>query len=59
MLQKDRDWIDHHFDTLRREIVKVQIDIATLKVKAGVWGIIGGAIPVAIGLGIYLVTHLG
>lgn len=57
MIQKDREWIENHFDSLRREVVKVQIDIATLKVKAGIWGLIGGAIPVAAALGIYLLTR--
>ena len=57
MLTKDREWIDDKFESLRREIVKVQIDIATLKVKSGIWGLIGGSIPILITLLIYLVTR--
>jgi hypothetical protein len=55
--QRERDWIEQHFDTLRREVVKIQIDIATLKAKAGIWGLIGGAIPVVITIAIYLVLR--
>lgn len=29
---------------------KIQVEIATLKVKSGIWGLIGACIPVAIGL---------
>lgn len=28
----------------------LKVEIANLKVKSGVWGLVGGAIPVAIGL---------
>ncbi|MHC4867694.1 MAG: hypothetical protein ACYTEX_26790 [Planctomycetota bacterium] len=58
MLQRDRDWIEKHFETLHKEVVKVQVDIAALKTKAGIWGAFGGAIPVLIGIGIYLVTRI-
>lgn len=33
---------------------KINVEIATLKVKSGVWGLVGASIPVAIGLGIEL-----
>ncbi len=32
----------------------VRTEIATLKVRSGVWGMIGGAIPVAVGLAIWI-----
>jgi hypothetical protein len=54
----DKQWIEGKFEELRKEIVKVQIDIATLKVKASIWGLMGGAIPVAILLAVYLVEKL-
>lgn len=57
MLQRDREWIEKHFESLRKEVVKVQVDIATLKVKAGVWGLFGGAIPILIALGVYWITR--
>ncbi len=55
----DREWFDKKFDELRKEVVKVQIDVATLKVKAGVWGLIGGSIPLAIMLAAYFIEKLG
>ncbi len=33
---------------------EIKAQIATLKVKSGIWGMIGGAIPVAVGLAIWL-----
>ncbi len=32
----------------------IRTEIAMLKVKSGIWGALGGAIPVAIGLAIWL-----
>jgi len=54
MLSKsDRDWIEDHFSQLRELIAHNQVDIATLKVKAGVWGLLGGFIS-CLGLMIYI-----
>lgn len=58
MREQDRVWIDGKFEELRKEVVRVQLDIATLKVKSGVWGLIGGAIPVVIGLAVYWLGSL-
>ena len=33
-------------------------DTAVLKVKAGLWGLLGGAIPIMIALGIYILKDL-
>jgi len=33
-------------------------EIAVLKVKSGIWGFIGGSIPVCISLGILLLTKV-
>ena len=51
MRQEDREWIEKRFD-------RIEIAIAKLQVKSGVWGLIGGSIPVAIMLAIYLVEKL-
>jgi len=51
---KDRTWIECHFTKLHEKIEKLQVDVATLKVKAGVFGVIGGAIPVLITVIIYI-----
>jgi len=42
--------------TLNEKIDKVLVAIADLKAKSGIWGIIGGSIPVLIGVLIYLLT---
>jgi len=43
-----KDRIDSmHIEVLDR-IAEINIEIAGLKVKSGVWGVIGGIIPVAI-----------
>ena len=34
---------------------KILVQISALRVKAGIWGVIGGAIPVAIGLAIWII----
>lgn len=31
-------------------VVLVRVDVATLKVKAGIWGAVAGVIPAAIGM---------
>lgn len=51
---KDRTWIENHFSKLLDKIEKLQIDVATLKVKSGFWGVIGGTIPVLIIIVIYI-----
>jgi hypothetical protein len=56
MLAMDRKWIEEHFNDLRKELVLVQIEIAKLKVKSGIWGVIGGSIPVLMGLLIYIIV---
>lgn len=39
------------------QIKNIEIQVATLNVKSGVWGAMGGAIPVAIGLLVWLLTR--
>jgi len=43
------------YDKLDIKTNKLFTEIATLKVKSGVWGLIGGAIPVGIGLVILII----
>lgn len=66
MTDKDtwNEWSKYVLEELKRingcyveidkKVDKISIDIATLKVKAGIWGLIGGAVPVLIGFGILL-----
>ena len=41
---------------IKQELTLAKIEIARLKVKSGVWGAIGGAIPVCVAIGLWLVT---
>jgi hypothetical protein len=52
MTSHERDWIETKFAQLTQKVEDVRVDIATLKARAGVWGLIGGLIP-AVGLAIY------
>lgn len=36
----------------------LNIEIAKLKVKSGIWGILGGSVPVVLALTIYLIKTL-
>jgi hypothetical protein len=37
-----------NFETINLTIAKMQVEIGKLQIKAGVWGAIGGAIPVLV-----------
>lgn len=56
----DLDEVKSNAKEIKAELVSFQIkmtaEIATLKVKAGIWGLIAGAIPVAIFLVIKFVS---
>lgn len=58
LTSKEREWIESHFNKLNDRISDLRVDIATLKVKAGVWGIIGGCIPIVILLCVYILPKL-
>ena len=45
-------------EDIRKEVTSVRIEVGMLKVKAGVWGAIAGAIPVVIALGIWAIKSL-
>jgi len=54
------DKLDGHsknFGEIFKRLGKIEIAIAALKVKAGVWGLIGGAIPVAIIIILFLIRN--
>ena len=48
---------DSKFMVLENKLTRIQIDIATLKVKAGVWGGIAGLVPVVLGRVLFFVTQ--
>ena len=39
--------------------MRIQVDIATLKVKAGVWGGVAGLIPVIVAIVMFYATQTG
>ena len=41
---------------LDEKVTLCRVDIAGLKVKSGIWGAIAGMIPVAIGLGMWIMS---
>ena len=42
-------WLAGEIKTLRENQIKILIEISALQVKSGIWGVIGGSIPVLIG----------
>lgn len=44
---------------IRTEQTKIREAIAGLNVKSGVWGLVGGAIPVSIGIAVWLIKGSG
>ena len=47
---------DDKFSGIEDKLTQIQVDIATLKVKAGVWGGIGGLIPAIIAIVMFYAT---
>ena len=50
---------DNKFTSIEDKLTKIQVDIATLKVKAGVWGGVAGLIPVVIAIVMFYATQTG
>tara|TARA_B100000029_G_scaffold505257_1_gene585645 strand:+ start:1043 stop:1258 length:216 start_codon:yes stop_codon:yes gene_type:complete len=53
------DKLDDHddkFNGIESKLTQIQVDIATLKVKAGIWGGIGGLIPAVIAIVMFYAT---
>lgn len=44
--------LQENMEQIKNAQVRILTEIAALKVKAGAWGLLGGLIPVVIGLGI-------
>jgi len=54
-LNQHLDQIEEQIASLRNnQIAQLKLEIAMLKVKSGVWGIMGGAIPI----GIYIFVEM-
>ena len=50
---------DDKFSSIEDKLTKIQVDIATLKVKAGVWGGVAGLIPVVVAIVMFYATQAG
>lgn len=51
---KELERLNGNSEALRKEVGNIRTEIATLKVKAGLWGALGAAIPVLLLLAIQL-----
>ncbi len=49
-----RKWLVVEVKDIKKDLQKLNVSVGGLKVKSGLWGLLGGAIPVIIGLGIYI-----
>ena len=47
---------DDKFSNIDNKLTQIQVDIATLKVKAGVWGGIAGLVPVVLGMVLFFIS---
>ena len=56
MVIEKLDAHDDKFNGIEDKLTQIQVDIATLKVKAGVWGGIGGLIPAVIAIVMFYAT---
>ena len=54
---KELERLNAHYEALRKEVGKIHTEIATLKVKAGLWGAMGAAIPVLLMLAVQLMQR--
>lgn len=50
------DLILKRLDRMESKLDLCMVDIAGLKVKAGVWGALAGMVPVVVGLGIWVIS---
>ena len=50
------DVYNERFVDIEQKLTQIQVDIATLKVKATVWGGIGGLIPVVVAMVMFYVA---
>lgn len=53
------DTLDERMTSLEDGVVLVRIDVAKLKVKAGLWGGIAGLIPAVIGVAMIFISGGG
>jgi len=47
-----------HFAEVFERLGRIDVELAQLKIKAGVWGLLAGAIPITITIIVWLVVKL-
>ncbi|MBC8490464.1 MAG: hypothetical protein H8D45_30995 [Bacteroidetes bacterium] len=55
---RDLKRLSENIKEINNKLDDISKDTAMLKVKAGMWGMIGGALPVIIALAFYLLKNL-
>ena len=50
--------LNRNIEKVENKLDCISKDTAVLKVKAGLWGLLGGAIPIMIALGIYILKDI-
>lgn len=56
ILEETRSDVREIRTSINNFMIKTTADVASLKVKSGVWGVLGGCIPVVVGLGVWAIT---
>lgn len=57
-IEKTLERFENSLCEIKRDLTEIKSDISAIKVKAGMWGLIGSAIPVCIGLAVFLIKAL-
>ena len=55
--QREFNYIRRSLERLEENVTLLRVDVGGLKIKSGVWGLIGGMIPVAIIVILWLVRE--
>lgn len=55
MAEKQHKEINVLLHEMRNDQVEIKVQLGQLRVKSGVWGLLGGAISVVIGLGFWMI----
>ncbi len=61
ILDNEKEWRLHlvsELSVIKKKQTDISNDIEGLKVKSGLWGVIGGALPVILGMGAYILRGL-
>ncbi len=56
-LAKDIQELNESMREINAQLLKLHIEVAGLKVKSGVWGLIGGLVPVLIMIAFFILKN--